>query len=108
MESLRFIHAADLHLDSPFRGAGDVSPELREKLQAATMGALGRIVDHTISAKADFLVIAGDLYDSRDRSLRALLAKSGYYRDVSLTSLWCHVVSLLASESPAAMPQAAS
>jgi exonuclease SbcD len=73
MESLRFIHAADLHLDSPFRGVGDVSPELREQLQTATMGALQRIVDHTISSKADFLVIAGDLYDSRDRSLRALL-----------------------------------
>src|SRR5678815_3517801 len=73
MESLRFIHAADLHLDSPFRGVGDVSPELREQLQTATMGALQKIVDHTISARADFLVIAGDLYDSRDRSLRALL-----------------------------------
>src|SRR4029079_6313869 len=74
MESLRFIHAADLHLDSPFRGVGDVSAELREQLQTATMGALQRIVDHTISSKADFLVIAGDLYYSRDRSLRALLS----------------------------------
>ena len=74
MESLRFIHAADLHLDSPFRGVGEVSPELREQLQGATFGALERIVDHTILAKADFLVVAGDLYDSRDRSLRALLA----------------------------------
>src|SRR5262245_45437844 len=74
MEPLRFIHAADLHLDSPFRGLGDVSPELREQLQSATVGAFERIVDHTISAKADFLILAGDLYDSRDRSLRALLA----------------------------------
>src|SRR5262249_29053372 len=74
MESLRFIHAADLHLDSPFRGVGEVSSELREQLQDSTLGALHRIVDHTIDAKADFLLIAGDLYDSRDRSLRALLA----------------------------------
>lgn len=74
MEQLRFIHAADLHLDSPFRGLADVSPELRDQLQSATLGALERIVDHTISSKADFLVVAGDLYDSRDRSLRALLA----------------------------------
>ncbi len=74
MESLRFVHAADLHLDSPFRGVGDVSPELRDHLQSATMGAFERIVDHTIQSKADFLILAGDLYDSRDRSLRALLA----------------------------------
>ena len=74
MESLRFIHAADLHLDSPFRGVGEVSSELRDQLQDSTLGALHRIVDHTIDSKADFLLIAGDLYDSRDRSLRALLA----------------------------------
>ena len=74
MESLRFIHAADLHLDSPFRGLAQTAPKLRDQLQSATLGALERIVDHTIQSKADFLVIAGDLYDSKDRSLRALVA----------------------------------
>lgn len=73
MESLRFIHAADLHLDSPFRGLADASTALRDRLQAATLGAFERIVDYTIGSKADFLVIAGDLYDSKDRSLRALV-----------------------------------
>jgi exonuclease SbcD len=58
MDSMRFIHAADLHLDSPFRGLANADPGLRESLQS----------------KSDFLVIAGDLYDSRDRSLRALVA----------------------------------
>jgi len=43
-------------------------------LQSATLGALERVVEHTISVKADFLIIAGDLYDSKDRSLRALVA----------------------------------
>src|SRR6187455_2728118 len=74
MESLRFIHAADLHLDSPFRGLANADPSLRDSLQSATLGALDSIVEHTIQSKSDFLVIAGDLYDSRDRSLRALVA----------------------------------
>src|SRR5262249_46097851 len=74
MESLRFIHAADLHLDSPFRGIGSASASLRDRLQAATLGALKRVVDHTIESKADFLIIAGDIYDSKDRTLRALVA----------------------------------
>src|SRR5688572_6236091 len=74
MESLRFIHAADLHLDSPFRGLANTSTKLRDELQAATLGAFARVVDHTIESNADFLVLAGDLYDSRDRSLRALVA----------------------------------
>jgi DNA repair exonuclease SbcCD nuclease subunit len=74
MESLRFVHAADLHLDSPFRGIADASPALKERLQSATLGALSRIVDHTIQSKSDFLVIAGDIYDSKDRNLRALVS----------------------------------
>src|SRR5688572_1582353 len=74
MESLRFIHAADLHLESPFRGLTETAPALRETLQSATLGALDRIIEHTLNAKADFLIIAGDLYDSKDRSLRALVA----------------------------------
>src|SRR5688572_28431520 len=74
MESLRFVHAADLHLDRPFRRLAETAPALRDRLQAATLGALERVVDHTVNAKADFLIIAGDLYDSKDRSLRALVA----------------------------------
>jgi DNA repair exonuclease SbcCD nuclease subunit len=74
MDSMRFIHAADLHLDSPFRGLANADPDLRDSLQSATLGAFDAIVDHTIASKSDFLVIAGDLYDSRDRSLRALVA----------------------------------
>jgi len=68
------VHAADLHLDSPFRGSADARPALKDRLQSATLGALERVVGHTIGAKADFLIIAGDLYDSKDRSLRALVA----------------------------------
>src|SRR4030095_4657969 len=74
MEPLRFIHTADLHVDSPFRGLAETSPGLRDTLQSATLGALNRVVDHTINSNADFLVIAGDLYDSKDRSLRALVS----------------------------------
>ena len=72
MESLRFIHAADLHLDSPFRGIAEASAAVRDQLQSATLHALSRVVDHTIHSKADFLIIAGDIYDSKDRNLRAL------------------------------------
>src|SRR6185295_11692486 len=74
MDPLRFVHAADLHLDSPFRGIGSASAALKLRLQAATLGALSRVVDHTIQSKADFLVIAGDIYDSKDRNLRALVS----------------------------------
>ena len=74
VEPFRFIHAADLHLDSPFRGLSETSGKLRDQLQSATLVALSRVVDHTIHSKADFLIIAGDIYDSKDRNLRALVS----------------------------------
>lgn len=73
MPGFRFIHAADLHLDSPFRGISGASGALGEELQSATFRAFDRIVSHAIDSESDFVVLAGDLYDSKDRSLRALV-----------------------------------
>lgn len=50
-----------------------MSPTLRARLNAATFDAFDRIIDHTIEHNADCLLIAGDIYDSKDRSLRALV-----------------------------------
>ena len=73
-DSFRFIHAADLHVDSPFRGLTEVPSHMREALQGATFQAVSNLVDTAIAEKVDFVVIAGDLFDSADRSLRAQLA----------------------------------
>ncbi|WP_219837861.1 DNA repair exonuclease [Paenibacillus sp. R14(2021)] len=72
--SFRFIHAADLHVDSPFRGLTEVPTHVREALQMSTFQAVESLVRTAITAEVDFVVIAGDLYDSADRSLRAQLA----------------------------------
>ncbi|GKU78269.1 DNA repair exonuclease [Paenibacillus sp. L3-i20] len=70
----RFIHAADLHLDSPFRGLSKAPDVVREELTEATFVSLRRLTDTAIAQKVDFIVIAGDLFDEADRSLRAQLA----------------------------------
>ncbi|RIX59409.1 DNA repair exonuclease [Paenibacillus nanensis] len=72
--SFRFIHAADLHLDSPFRGLAKAPDAVREALADSTFAAVRRLTDTAIAEKADFIVIAGDLFDEADRSLRAQLA----------------------------------
>lgn len=68
----KFVHAADLHLDSPFRGLSAHGP-LQAKLQEATFEALERIVRLAIEEKVLFVALAGDLFDERDRSVRARL-----------------------------------
>ncbi|MBX7113763.1 MAG: DNA repair exonuclease [Myxococcaceae bacterium] len=70
---VRFLHAADLHLDSPFRGLLDVHAELPAVLADATLKAFTRLVDLALTERVDFVALSGDLYDRDDRSLRARL-----------------------------------
>ncbi|MGB7757677.1 MAG: DNA repair exonuclease, partial [Salinisphaera sp.] len=63
MSSFRFIHTADIHLDSPMRGLSDDVPGVAERLRLATREALTALVDAAIERAVDFVVIAGDLYD---------------------------------------------
>ena len=73
MATWRFVHAADLHLDSPFVGLKDSHQELARDLLAATFTAFQRIVDLCLESGAEFLLLAGDLFDGPGRSLRAQL-----------------------------------
>lgn len=71
MNAIRFIHAADLHLDSPFKGLNDLPQEIFKQVRASTFSALSNVVDIAIEQKVDFLVLAGDLFDMEIRSLMA-------------------------------------
>ncbi len=73
MSTIRFVHCADLHLDTPFRGLAHVNSEVADTLNEATFHAWDNIVELAIRERVDFVVIAGDVYDSKDRSLRAQL-----------------------------------
>lgn len=73
MSSFRFLHAADLHLDTPFEGLGAMRPELAERLREASLRAFDRLVDLALEERVSFVVIAGDVYDGAERGLRAQL-----------------------------------
>ncbi len=59
----KFIHCADLHLDSPLRGLSMKSNAPVEQIRTATRRALNNLVDLCIQEEVQFLVIAGDVYD---------------------------------------------
>ena len=74
MTRLRFVHSADLHLDSPFKGIRSEAPShVAETLSNATFDAYRNIIDLCLHEKVDALLVAGDIYDGADRSLRAQL-----------------------------------
>jgi DNA repair protein SbcD/Mre11 len=67
------VHAADLHLDTPFVGVEADAPQMAELLRDASLDALDRLVEVAVERQAAFVVLAGDIYDGSERGLRAQL-----------------------------------
>ncbi|WP_216829371.1 metallophosphoesterase family protein [Alkalihalobacterium elongatum] len=73
MKQLRFIHTADLHLDSPFKGLAHLPEPILKQIHESSFQSFIRIVDLAIEQQVDFVLISGDLYDHDQRSLKAQL-----------------------------------
>ena len=59
----KFLHAADLHLDSPLRGLNRYEGAPVDAIRQATRRAVENLVDLAVSEKVAFVLIAGDVYD---------------------------------------------
>ncbi len=77
---MRFIHTADIHLDSPMRGLESYSGAPAERLRIATRQAFDRVVDLCLEERVDFLIIAGDLFDTDVKDFNAALAAATQMR----------------------------
>ena len=60
---IRFIHASDVHLDSPLQGLEEYEGAPGDVLRGATRRAFENLIQLAIDENIDFLVVAGDLYD---------------------------------------------
>lgn len=68
---IRFIHAADIHLDSPLKGLAKRHNLPADKILSATREALKNLVTLAIDQKVDFVLLAGDVYDGDPEDLTA-------------------------------------
>ena len=59
----KFIHAADVHLDSPLRGLSRYESAPAASIRNACRRAFENLVDLAIEEKVSFVLLAGDLYD---------------------------------------------
>lgn len=66
-----FLHAADLHLDTPFHGIGQVSGRIGDALRDASLDAFDALIALAIREDVRFVLLAGDLYDGANRGIRA-------------------------------------
>lgn len=101
---MRFVHAADIHLDSPLRGLAAHDGAPIERMRRATREAFERMVGLCIERDASLLILAGDLYDRdapnmqiaaflrgqlarlRDRGIRVVIEKGNHDADNRITS----------------------
>lgn len=88
---MKFVHAADVHLDSPMVGLQQYEGAPVEELRGATRGALSNLVDLTLEEEASLLLLAGDLFDGdwRDYSTGLFFLKEmNRLRDAGVQVMW--------------------
>jgi DNA repair exonuclease SbcCD nuclease subunit len=69
----RFVHTADIHLDSPLRSLALRDAALGELIGTATRQAFTAVIDLCLEERVDALLIAGDLYDGEQTSMKTAL-----------------------------------
>ena len=70
---MKFIHCADVHLDTPLQGLADYTGAPIKDIRNATRRAFEKVVDSAIAESVDFMIIAGDLYDTGLKSFESAL-----------------------------------
>lgn len=92
MKKVRFIHAADLHLDSPFRGLKDIPDALYQQAKECTFVALQKLTKHAIDNEVDFILLAGDLFDGENRSFKAQFQLKKALELLDYHNISCYII----------------
>jgi DNA repair exonuclease SbcCD nuclease subunit len=82
--AFRFLHLADLHLDTNFGGRAAT----RERLRAATREAFERAVDYAVEQRLHAVLAAGDLYDDPILSLKTELWLVSQIERLASEGIW--------------------
>ena len=89
---MRFIHAADIHLDSPLRGLEAYPGAPAERLRIATRQAFDRVVELCLEERVDFLIVAGDLFDTEVKDFHAALAAAAQLRRLDQANIPVYLI----------------
>jgi DNA repair exonuclease SbcCD nuclease subunit len=70
---MKFIHCADIHLDTPLQGLAQYPGAPVNEIRNATRRSFEKVMDAAVAERVDFLIIAGDLYDTGLKSFESAL-----------------------------------
>jgi len=89
----RFLHAADIHLDSPLRGLARYEGAPVDEIRAAPRRAFENLIQFAIDEEVAFLLLAGDLYDGDWKDYNTGLFFVGQMRRLEQAGISVHLVS---------------
>src|SRR3546814_16535949 len=84
LSDFRFLHAADIHLDSPLHGLSRYEGLPEDDIRGATRAAFDNLVQRAIDEDVDFVVIAGVIFDGEVTDL-----SNGHYFTLALGRFDC-------------------
>ena len=76
----KFLHAADLHMDSPLKGLSELDPTLAEQVRLASRMAFEKMIKLAKDEKVAFVLLAGDILDGEIKdhgTIQFLLSRLG-------------------------------
>ncbi|MHB0876898.1 MAG: metallophosphoesterase family protein [Anaerolineae bacterium] len=88
---LKFLHCANLYLDASLEGVQALDAEVAAVLRRATFSAFDRVIETAIDESCDFVVIAGNVYDSAGHSLRAQLRFAESLQRLTDRGIACYI-----------------
>lgn len=89
---MKFVHVADVHLDSPMRGLEDYAGAPVERLRLATRRALDNVIQLCLDEQADFLLIAGDLFDAACRDFNSALSAASQMQKLNRAGIPVYLI----------------
>ncbi|MBK7947234.1 MAG: DNA repair exonuclease [Deltaproteobacteria bacterium] len=89
----RFLHAADIHLDSPLQGLERYPDAPVDAVRGAPRRAFEALIDLAIEERVAFVLLAGDLYDGDWKDYNTGLFFVGQMRRLAEAGIAVHLVS---------------
>ena len=77
---MKFIHASDLHIDSPLRGLDKYEGAPIDMIRSATRNAFENLIDLAIDEEVEFVILSGDLADGDWKNTQTMLWLNGQFR----------------------------
>lgn len=89
---VKFIHCADLHLDSPFRSRSRMPGGILNALMDSTYNSVENMIDFAIENKVDFIIIAGDVFDKANRTLKSEIFMKRQFDKLKENGIFAYVI----------------